>query len=131
VGGNVVWLLDISDTTVNLSFNDSGCCTDTVLFSGPVIDFDFPSHLSISGVNVTTNTIANFDTASRVSFDRNSIAVDVSDGVDLGGNRQLSLGVALTDARQVPAPPAWIGALAALWYGRRCRQGRKTPPAGS
>lgn len=131
MGGNVVWLLDISDTTVNLSFNDSGCCTDTVPFSGPVISFDFPSYLSISGVNVTTNTIVNFDTASRVSFDRNSIAVDVSDGVNLGGNRQLSLGVALADARQVPAPPAWIGSLAALWYGRRCRRGRKTPPAGT
>lgn len=123
VGGNVTWLLDVDDSLVTLRFNDSGCCTDVVTFSGPVVRFTDPDFPRILGVEIVRNTIAAF-APERVSFTPDSLLVDVSKSVDLGGNRELVLRLVATPAPvpDVPAPVLWPGFALAAAIARRLRR---------
>jgi hypothetical protein len=126
--GNTDWSLQASGNAFHLGFNDRGCCTDAAAFAGPALSFTGAGFAGLASVTLVDTNIAGFG-ASRVSFDNQSIFVDISGGLDLRGTHAgLSVDRFVTlHVTAVPEPESYammlVGIATLVHIGRR----RRTP----
>jgi len=106
--GNIDWTLDISGSTLTFGFNDHGCCTSPTTFSGPIVTFTGGSFPGLTGVTLLSTDIAGFN-ASRITFNNNTIFVNIQGGLDLQNNRSVVL-----EAMAAPEPDSYQTMLVGL-----------------